>query len=110
MDVIRLPNGNLLVPESVFSTDGRIMGDAYVEIEPSDAEYGRLAVGALTQQEVAERRQRWCDGDETLRRQFLDFIARRGHHGHGAGATGEERHGGAEGHDREDADDRPAPG
>ncbi len=113
MNVIRLPNGNLLVPESAISSDGRVMSDAYVEIEPSDAEYERLAAGALSQQEMAERRQRWREGDETLRRQFLDFLARHGHPGHGhpgQEAAGSDGHEDAGGHDREDADDRPAPG
>ena len=32
MYVIRLPNGNLLVPESVASDGGSLMSDAYVEI------------------------------------------------------------------------------
>ena len=95
MDVIRLPNGNLLVPESAISDDGRVLSDAYVEIGPSDAAYERLSAGALTQQEAEERRQRWRDGDEPLRRQFLDFLARRGHPGHGPGAGGsDERSGG----------------
>ena len=54
------------------------MGDAYVEIGPSDADYARLAVDALTQDEYDERRRRWQEGDEPLRREFLDFLARRG--------------------------------
>jgi len=83
VDVIRLPNGNLLVPESAISSDGRIMSDAYVEIGPSDADYERLAAGALTEAEAQDRRRRWQEGDESLRRQFLDFLARRGHPGHG---------------------------
>jgi hypothetical protein len=78
MYVIRLPNGNLLVPESVASDGGSLIGDAYVEIGPDDAEYERLAADALTQEELDERRRRWQDGDESLRRQFLDFLARRG--------------------------------
>jgi hypothetical protein len=49
MYVIRLPNGNLLVPDSVISDDGQLMSEAYVEIGPSDADYARLAEGALTQ-------------------------------------------------------------
>jgi len=81
MYVIRLPNGNLLVPESATSDEGRVMSDAYVEIGPADSDYERLSAGALTQEEVDERRRRWQDGDESLRRQFLDFLARRGHPG-----------------------------
>ncbi|MGD0375981.1 MAG: hypothetical protein ABSB01_15505 [Streptosporangiaceae bacterium] len=78
MYVIRLPNGNLLVPESAISGDGQLMSDAYVEIGPDDADYARLAEQAITQEELAERRKRWQDGDEPLRRQFLDFLARGG--------------------------------
>lgn len=78
MYVIRLPNGNLLVPESAISTDGQVISDAYVEIGPDDADYERLAAQAVTEAEMAERRRRWQDGDEPLRRQFLDFLARGG--------------------------------
>jgi len=81
MYVIRLPNGNLLVPESATADGGRIISDAYVEIGPDDADYARLAEQALTQEEFDERRRRWQEGDESLRRQFLDFLARRGHPG-----------------------------
>jgi hypothetical protein len=78
MYVIRLPNGNLLVPESVIADGGTIISDAYVEIGPDDADYARLAEQALTQEEFDARRRRWQEGDESLRRQFLDFLARRG--------------------------------
>ena len=88
MYVIRLPNGNLLVPESAISGDGQIMSDAYVEIGPDDADYARLAEQAVTEEELAERRRRWQEGDEPLRRQFLDFLARRG--GGGGGAQDDE--------------------
>jgi hypothetical protein len=81
MDVIRLPNGNLLVPESAASADGQIIGEAYIEIGPDDAEYERLAGQALTQEQLDERRRRWQEGDEPLRRQFLDFLARHGNPG-----------------------------
>lgn len=86
MYVIRLPNGNLLVPESMAGDGGLLMSDAYVEIGPDDADYERLAEQSMTQEELDERRQRWQDGDETLRRQFLDFLARHGHPGRGQGA------------------------
>jgi hypothetical protein len=76
MYVIRLPNGNLLVPESATSPDGQLVSDAYVEISPADPDYGRYASSALTQEEMDERARRWRDGDEPLRRQFLDFLAR----------------------------------
>jgi hypothetical protein len=81
MYVIRLPNGNLLVPESATSDDGRVMSDAYVEISPADSDYERFAAGALSQDEMEQQRRRWQEGDEPLRREFLDFLARRGHPG-----------------------------
>lgn len=82
MYVIRLPSGNLLVPHSAVTDDGAIIADAYVEIGPDDAEYERLAGQALTQEECDERRRSWQEGDDTLRREFLDFLARHGHPGH----------------------------
>lgn len=78
MYVIRLPNGNLLVPESATAPDGRLTSDAYVEIGPADRDYEKFAAGALTQEEMDERARRWREGDEPLRRQFLDFLARGG--------------------------------
>ena len=78
MYVIRLPNGNLLVPESAMAHGGRLVSDAYVEIGPADQDYDRLAAGALTQDEIDDRARRWREGDEPLRRQFLDFLARGG--------------------------------
>lgn len=88
MYVIRLPNGNLLVPDSVISDDGQLMSEAYVEIGPADADYARLAEGALTQEEHDERRRRWQEGDEPLRREFLDFLARHGSAGHNSASAG----------------------
>jgi hypothetical protein len=76
--VIRLPNGNLLVPESATAHEGRLVSDAYVEIGPVDPDYKRFAAVALTQEEIDERANRWREGDEPLRRQFLDFLARGG--------------------------------
>jgi hypothetical protein len=78
MFVIRLANGNLLVPDSAISGDGRMLGDAYVEIGPGDAAYERLAAEALTQEEYEDRRRKWREGDEQLRREFLDYLARHG--------------------------------
>ncbi len=92
MYVIRLPNGNLLVPESATSDDGRVMSDAYVEIGPADSDYERLAAGALTQEELDDQRRRWQEGDESLRREFLDFLARRGHPGRPRDAQGNGGH------------------
>jgi post-segregation antitoxin (ccd killing protein) len=78
MYVIRLPNGNLLVPDSAVSDDGQLMSEAYVEIGPEDPDYARLADQALTQEEYDERRRRWQEGDEPLRRECQDFLARHG--------------------------------
>jgi hypothetical protein len=78
MFVIRLPNGNLKVPQSAISRDGRILGDVYVEIGPQDADYSRLAAQALTPEEVAERRDRWRADDEALRQEFLEYAQRHG--------------------------------
>jgi hypothetical protein len=80
MFVIRLASGNLLVPEYAVGDDDRLLGDAYVEIGPDHADYARLAATAVTEEEDRLRRQRWQDGDESLRREFLDYLAR-----HGAG-------------------------
>jgi hypothetical protein len=73
MFVIRLPNGNLKVPQTAMGHDGRILGDVYVEIGPQDADYARLAAQALTQEEVEQRRDRWRQEDEALRQEFLEF-------------------------------------
>ena len=77
MFVIKLPNGNLMVPESAIGEGGRIIGDAYVEIGPDDADYERLARDALTEEEVRIRRQRWQEEDEALQREFLAYRAQR---------------------------------
>jgi len=73
MFVIRLPNGNLKVPQSAIGNGGRVMGDVYVEIGPQDADYSRLAQQALTPEEVAQRRDRWRQDDEALRQEFLEY-------------------------------------
>jgi hypothetical protein len=78
MYVIRLPNGNLLVPEAATAHGDQLVSDAYVEIDPSDADYQRFAEGAVTEEEMDERRKLWRDGDDGLRRQFLDYLARGG--------------------------------
>ena len=38
MFVIRLPNGNLKVPQSASAHDGRVLGEVYVAIGPQDAD------------------------------------------------------------------------
>ncbi len=45
MFVIRLPNGNLLVPEHAIGVG--MVGDAYVEIGPDHADFARRAPPAL---------------------------------------------------------------
>ena len=55
MFVIRLANGNLLVPDSAVSGDGLMLGDAYVEIGPDDEDYLALAAEAMTQEEYEAR-------------------------------------------------------
>ncbi|HUB40193.1 MAG TPA: hypothetical protein VMA72_15185 [Streptosporangiaceae bacterium] len=81
MFVIRLASGNLLVPEYAATNDDRILGNAYVEIGPDHADYTRLAAQAITPEEESARRQLWRDGDEALRREFLDYLARYGSDG-----------------------------
>jgi post-segregation antitoxin (ccd killing protein) len=78
MFVIRLPNGNLRVPQSAIAHDGRVLGDVYVEIGPQDADYSRLAAQALTPEEAAARRDRWRAEDEALRQEFLEYAKRHG--------------------------------
>jgi len=78
MFVIRLPNGNLLVPESGLADDGEVTGDAYVEIGPADEDYARLAEHAMTERDLEERRRKWQEGDAALQRQFAEFLASQG--------------------------------
>ena len=78
MFVIRLPNGNLQVPQSAIGDGGRVLGDVYVEIGPQDADYSRLAEHALTPEEAEQRRDRWRQDDEALRQEFLEFAQRNG--------------------------------
>jgi hypothetical protein len=73
MFVIRLPNGNLQVPQTAIRQDGQLIGDVYVEIGPEDADYARLAEHALTPDEAAQRRLEWQQGDAALHREFLEF-------------------------------------
>jgi hypothetical protein len=81
MYVIRLPNGNLMAPESAMDPQGHVIGDAYIEISPADPEYARLARHAVSEAELEQRRQRWRDGDEALRREFERYLADRGQGG-----------------------------
>ena len=81
MFVIKLPNGNLMAPESAMDADGEVMGDAYVEVFPTDPEYARLAQQAVTEQELEDRQRRWRDGDEALRREFEKYLTNQGRSG-----------------------------
>ncbi len=83
MFVIRLPNGNLKVPHTLVGDGGRLIGQAYVEIGPGDADYERLARKALTEEEMEERRNRWQREDDALYREFLEFRAQRAMDGEG---------------------------
>jgi hypothetical protein len=85
MFVIKLPNGNLMAPESAVDADGRVVGDAYVEVSPTDPEYERLAQQAVTEAEAEARQRRWRDGDEALRREFERYLASRGQDDAGPG-------------------------
>ena len=73
MFVIRLPNGNLRVPQTAIRDGGRVIGDVYVEIGPQDPDYARLAEQALTPDEAVQRRLEWRAGDAALQREFLEF-------------------------------------
>jgi len=90
MFVIRLPNGNLKVPQSAIAHDGRVIGDVYVEIGPQDADYPRLAAQALTPEEAEQRRDRWRQEDEALRQEFLEFARRNSESGWADQPDGEE--------------------
>ena len=75
MFVIRLPNGNLQVPQTAVRSgeEGRLIGDVYVEIGPDDTDYARLAAQALTLDEVERRKEEWRAGDAALQREFQEF-------------------------------------
>ena len=88
MFVIKLPNGNLMAPESAMDADGEVVGDAYVEVFPTDPEYARLAEQAVTEAELEDRQRRWRDGDEALRREFELYLTKQGRSGpDGAGRS-----------------------
>ena len=87
MFVIKLPNGNLMAPESAIDADGGVVGDAYVEVLPTDPEYARLAQEAVTEAELEDRQRRWRDGDEALRREFEMYLTKQGRSGPDGTAT-----------------------
>ncbi|NRQ31441.1 hypothetical protein HII36_06245 [Nonomuraea sp. NN258] len=75
MYVIRLADGTLRVPQSLSSEDGRLIGNAYVELQPGDPDYEQWLGESLTEDEVAERRRRWAAENDELEREFLAFKA-----------------------------------
>ncbi|MEV4108231.1 hypothetical protein [Nonomuraea sp. NPDC049695] len=75
MYVIRLADGTLRVPQSLTSEDGRLIGNAYVEVQPGDPDYELWLPEALTEEEAAERRKRWEAENDDLEREFLAFKA-----------------------------------
>ncbi|MEV4897659.1 hypothetical protein ACIBHY_23605 [Nonomuraea sp. NPDC050547] len=75
MYVIRLADGTLRVPQSLTSEDGRLIGNAYVELEPGDPDYERWLPESCTEEEAAERRARWAAENDELEQEFLAFKA-----------------------------------
>jgi len=75
MYVIRLADGTLRVPQSLTSEDGRLIGNAYVELQPGDPDYEQWLPDSLTEEEMAERRRRWEEENDDLEREFLAFKA-----------------------------------
>ncbi|MGP3918023.1 hypothetical protein OHA25_04270 [Nonomuraea sp. NBC_00507] len=75
MYVIRLADGTLRVPQSLTSEDGRLIGNAYVEVQPGDADYEQWLAESLTEEEAATRRKRWEEENDDLEREFLEFKA-----------------------------------
>lgn len=75
MYVIRLADGTLRVPQSLASEDGRLIGEAYVDLEPGDPDYERWLPESLTEEELAERRRHWQEDNDELEQEFLTFRA-----------------------------------
>ncbi|MFI6321335.1 hypothetical protein ACIBG8_27615 [Nonomuraea sp. NPDC050556] len=75
MYVIRLADGTLRVPQSLASADGRLIGNAYVEVGPGDPDYEKWLPESLTEAEFAERKERWAAENDDLEREFLAFRA-----------------------------------
>ncbi|NJP95881.1 hypothetical protein HCN51_41705 [Nonomuraea sp. FMUSA5-5] len=76
MYVIRLADGTLRVPQSLTSQDGRLIGNAYVEVQPGEPDYERWLAESLTEEEARLRRRRWEEENDELEREFLAFKAR----------------------------------
>ncbi|PZG22995.1 hypothetical protein [Nonomuraea aridisoli] len=75
MYVIRLADGTLRVPRSLTSEDGRLIGNAYVEVQPGDPDYEQWLPESLTEEEAQVRRRRWEEENDELEREFLAFKA-----------------------------------
>ncbi|WP_433418974.1 hypothetical protein ACQP1V_04330 [Microtetraspora malaysiensis] len=75
MYVIRLTDGTLRVPQSLTSDDGRLIGNAYVDVVPGEPDYERWLAESVTEEEDAERRRRWREENDDLEREFLAFKA-----------------------------------
>lgn len=75
MYVIRLADGTLRVPQTLASDDGRLIGNAYVEIAPGDPEYERWSAEAVSEEELATMRRRWREENDELEAAFLAFKA-----------------------------------
>ncbi|GAA3662543.1 hypothetical protein GCM10022224_028050 [Nonomuraea antimicrobica] len=75
MYVIRLADGTLRVPQSLTSEDGRLIGNAYVEVQPDDPDYEQWLPESLTEEEAELRRRRWEEENDDLEREFLAFKA-----------------------------------
>ncbi|WP_214103382.1 hypothetical protein [Acrocarpospora catenulata] len=75
MFVIRLADGTLRVPQSLTSDDGRLIGNAYVEIAPGEPDYDHYLTESITEEEEATRRRRWQDENDALEQEFLAFKA-----------------------------------
>ncbi|MET8142081.1 hypothetical protein ABZU32_17370 [Sphaerisporangium sp. NPDC005288] len=73
MYVIRLADGTLRIPRSLTSDDGRLIGNAYVELDPGDPEYARWLPESITEEQEADRRRRWREENDDLEREFLAF-------------------------------------
>ncbi|WP_214409935.1 hypothetical protein [Sphaerisporangium fuscum] len=73
MYVIRLADGTLRIPQTLTSDDGRLIGNAYVELAPSDPDYDRWLPESITEEQDAERRRRWREDNDELEREFLAF-------------------------------------
>lgn len=75
MYVVRLADGTLRVPQTLSSDDGRLIGNAYVDLVPGDPDYERWLPEALTEQEIVDRQRRWQEANDEMEREFLAYKA-----------------------------------